>query len=108
MGHAPHADDGTFTRTSVRHGVVGLRARTENTQCRARESPMIKQKSKRVSLTNRLRAPIKRLDDRGAPDVDDLTNKINAIGEALAYLIDKKWGREKERKLRHQIKKARG
>jgi hypothetical protein len=58
---------------------------------------MIEHKRKTESLVNRLRKPIRRVDDTGTPNVSDLTDKMNAIGEALAYLVDKKHAKQKRR-----------
>jgi hypothetical protein len=57
---------------------------------------MIEHKRKTESLVNRLRKPIHRIDDIGTPNIADLTDKMNAIGEALAYLVDKKHAKQNQ------------
>lgn len=61
---------------------------------------MIEHKRKRASLVERLRAPTART------TAADLAPKIDAIGEALAYLIDKKWAKQKRRKVKKQQRKG--
>lgn len=74
----------------------------------------MEQKRKHETLVNRLRAPIdpsrsvihmdNEISNLGLRQVAD---KLDAIGEALAYLIEKKHSKLRKEKLGKQIKKVR-
>lgn len=60
----------------------------------------IKQIGRHASVVRRLRDPL--VDYDGKPDGAKLIEKINAIGEALAYIIEKKHAKRKMKKARKQ------
>jgi len=61
---------------------------------------MIRLVHQRATLVTRLRRPVEIIDD--LPDPIALTEKVDAIGEALAYLVDRRWTKQKQAKAKRK------